>query len=71
VAVIRHHFFRQRSGAWFKHLVFPLVGMTIILYVLFEMDRTATWVGGIWLAVGVLYYLGLTLWLRRSAALEI
>jgi amino acid transporter len=71
IAVIRHYFVRQRSGAWLKHLVFPLVGMAIILYVLFEMDRTAKWVGGIWLGVGVLYYLGLTLWLRRSAALKI
>lgn len=71
IAVIRHYFIRQRSGAWLKHLVFPLVGMAIILYVLFEMDRTAKWVGAIWLGVGILYYLGLTLWLRRSAALEI
>ncbi len=71
VAVIRHYFLRQRSGAWLKHLVFPLVGMCIILYVLFEMDRTAKWVGGTWLAVGVLYYLVLTVWLRRPTALKI
>jgi amino acid transporter len=34
LAVINHYFLRQRSGDWLRHVVFPLLGMAIILYVL-------------------------------------
>ncbi|HEY1888777.1 MAG TPA: APC family permease, partial [Steroidobacteraceae bacterium] len=57
LAVAYHHFFRQRSGAWLRHLIFPLAGFAVILYVLYGMDRTAKILGGCWLAAGVLYYL--------------
>jgi amino acid transporter len=71
LSVIQHYFIRQRSGRWLKHLVFPLVGMLIILYVLYEMDHTAKWVGAAWLAIGVAYYLLLTFVIRKPAALSI
>ena len=57
LAVAYHYFFRQRSGAWLRHLLFPLAGLVVILYVLYGMDRTAKILGGCWLAAGVLYYL--------------
>lgn len=38
-----------------RYFVLPLIGFFIILYVWFNMDRTAQIVGTIWLAVGVLY----------------
>ncbi|HEX4268011.1 MAG TPA: APC family permease [Steroidobacteraceae bacterium] len=57
LAVAYHHFFRQRSGAWLRHLIFPLAGFAVILYVLYGMDRTAKILGGCWLAAGVIYYL--------------
>jgi amino acid transporter len=57
LSVIHHYFIRQRSGQWLRHLVFPLLGMSIILYVLYEMDRTAKLVGAAWLAIGAAYYL--------------
>lgn len=71
LSVVHHYFLRQKSGAWLKHLVFPLLGMTIILYVLFEMDRMAKVVGAVWLGIGVLYLLLLTFVIRKPAALEI
>jgi amino acid transporter len=71
LSVIHHFFIRQRSGQWLKHLVFPLVGMLIIVYVLYEMDRAAKLVGAAWLAVGVAYYLLLTFVIRKPAAVSI
>jgi amino acid transporter len=56
LAVAYHHLFRQRTGAWVRHLIFPLAGFTVILYVLYGMDRTAKILGGCWVAAGVLYY---------------
>jgi amino acid transporter len=57
LAVAYHHIFRQRSGAWLRHLIFPLTGFAVIVYVLYGMDRTAKILGGCWVAAGVLYYL--------------
>ncbi len=56
LSVINHFFLRQRSGDWLRHLLFPLVGLAIILYVLYEMDRAAKILGACWIAIGALYY---------------
>ena len=71
LSVINHYFIRQRSGNWLMHLVFPLIGLSIIVYVLFEMDRSAKILGLAWIAIGVLYYLLLTMWIRKPAVLKI
>jgi amino acid transporter len=71
LSVINHYFLRQRSGDWLRHLVFPLTGLLIILYVLYEMDRAAKVLGGCWIAIGVLYYLLLELRTRKPVSLEI
>jgi len=65
LAVAYHHLFRQRTGAWVRHLLFPLAGFTVILYVLYGMDRTAKILGGCWVAAGVVYYLILA-WRTRG-----
>jgi amino acid transporter len=71
LSVINHYFIRQRSGQWIKFLVFPLIGMTIILYVLFEMDHLAQVMGACWLAVGIVYFAALTFWFKKPVALEV
>jgi amino acid transporter len=60
-AVINHFLIRQRSGAWLRHLVFPLTGLLIILYVLYEMDRAAKVLGACWIGIGGVYYVWLVL----------
>ncbi len=67
VAVINHFFIRRRSGDWLRHLVFPLVGLLIILFVLYEMDRAAKILGASWIAIGVVYYGLLALRDKRRA----
>lgn len=61
VAVAYHYFFRKRSGAWIRHLLCPIAGLIVILYVLAGMDRTAKILGGCWIAMGIVYYLVLIL----------
>src|SRR5208282_5270629 len=71
VSVISHYYFRRRSGDWLRHLVFPLTGLLIIVYVLFEMDRAAKILGACWIAIGVLYYLVLEMRTKKPVLLEI
>jgi amino acid transporter len=71
LSVINHYFFRRRSGDWLRHIVFPLTGLAIIVYVLYEMDRAAKILGACWIAIGVVYYLVLMFRSKRAVALEI
>jgi amino acid transporter len=71
LSVINHYFVRQRSGDWLRHVVFPLVGMAIILFVLFEMAGIAKILGACWLAIGIVYYMVLTVWFKKPVTLEI
>jgi amino acid transporter len=59
LSVINHYFMRERSGDWLRHVVFPLAGLLIIVYVLYEMDQSAKIIGACWIAIGVIYYLAL------------
>ena len=71
LSVINHYFIRARSGNWLRHLVFPSIGMLIIVYVLYEMDRAAKVLGLGWIVIGAFYYLVLTLWIKKPVALKI
>src|ERR1700730_16024676 len=71
MSVINHYFFRRRSGDWLRHIVFPLTGLAIIVYVLYEMDRAAKILGACWIGIGVVYYLVLMFRSKRPVALEI
>ena len=71
LSVIHHYIVKQRSRAWCRHLVFPLIGLLIIVYVLFEMDRAAKILGACWIAIGIAYYAILKLWVKKPLALEI
>jgi amino acid transporter len=61
LSVIHHFLIRQRSRAWLPHLVFPLLGLLIILYVLYEMDPAAKILGACWIGIGGIYYFWLFL----------
>jgi amino acid transporter len=70
VSVINHYFIRLRSGDWLRHLLAPLTGTLIILYVLYEMDRAAKVLGARWIAIGMAYYLFLTFRMKKPVASE-
>ena len=71
LSVINHYFIRKRSGDWLRHLLFPLGGLLVIGYVLYEMDNAAKMMGTCWIAAGIVYFVVLTFVLRKPAALEI
>jgi amino acid transporter len=71
LAVINHFFIRGRSGRWLQHLVFPVVGAAVIGFVLLEMDISAKILGACWIGLGVVYYLVLTLVMKKPIQLEI
>jgi len=53
-SVLVHFGWRQRSRRWLAHVVSPLIGGAVMLYVLWNMERNALLVGAAWLALGVL-----------------
>jgi amino acid transporter len=71
LAVINHYAIRGRSRDWLRHWVVPLVGIVVIGFVLYEMDRSAKLLGACWIAVGIVYYAVLTLLLRRPVELGV
>jgi amino acid transporter len=71
LSVINHYFHRQRSGDWLRHVVFPLTGLAIIVFVLYEMDRAAKVLGACWIAIGFVYYVVLALRTKKTVALKI
>ena len=68
LSVIRHYILRERSRDWLRHLLLPLAGLAIIVYVLYEMDRAAKILGLCWIALGLLYFTALALWTKKPAA---
>ncbi len=68
LSVIRHYILRERSRDWLQHLLLPLAGLLIIVYVLYEMDRAAKILGLCWIALGLLYFVALALWTKKPAA---
>jgi amino acid transporter len=71
LAVINHYFFRRRSGKWLRHLLLPLGGLLVIAYVLYEMDNSAKIMGACWIAAGVLYFIVLSVFLKKPIALDL
>jgi len=62
-SVIGHFVCRQKSRRWGRHLLVPLAGGAITVYVLVNMAHNALITGVIWLVIGAIG----TWWARRSA----
>jgi amino acid transporter len=53
VSVFWHFVVRNGSRDWLRHLVFPLIGFLILLYVVINANVAAQRLGFIWLGIGV------------------
>jgi amino acid transporter len=54
VAVVVHYFIRRRTGNVWAHLIAPVIGFVILVAVVINQNVAAQWVGGIWLALGLI-----------------
>ncbi|MDI5937546.1 MULTISPECIES: APC family permease [unclassified Micromonospora] len=53
VSVVVHHLVRRRSRNWWAHLVMPVLGFTVLAYVVVHANIAAQRAGLAWLAVGL------------------
>jgi amino acid transporter len=64
-AVVVHFIVRRGSRDWWRHLVVPVLGFAILVYVLINAQLQAKWLGVIWFAVGVVVLIALMAMGRR------
>lgn len=57
LAVINHFVRRQGSRDWLRHLVYPLIGFGILLFVVINAKVAAQVLAFVWLAIGVVILL--------------
>jgi amino acid transporter len=67
VSVIVHYIVRQRSRDWWRHLIAPVIGFLILLYVVINAQVAAQELGFVWLAIGVVILIGFYLMGRRPS----
>ena len=53
VSVVSHYLIRNKSRNYWSHLVAPLIGFVILLYVVINAQVAAQTLGFVWLAIGV------------------
>ncbi len=67
-AVIVHFGLRGRSRRWLRHWLLPALAIFVLLYIVSGLQPLAVEVGLAWLAVGVLWQVGVWLISRRRLA---
>lgn len=55
LSVIVFYFVKQKEHNFIKYLLLPALGFVICLYLWLNLSSTALTVGGIWLAIGIIY----------------
>ncbi|MCK2219967.1 APC family permease [Actinomadura sp. ATCC 31491] len=53
VSVVVYYLIRRRSGNLLAHLIVPVVGFVVLVAVVINQNVAAQWVGGLWLALGL------------------
>jgi amino acid transporter len=53
VSVVVHFVVRKKSRDWWRHLVVPVLGFAILLYVVINAQVAAQTLGFLWLGIGV------------------
>jgi amino acid transporter len=56
-SVIGHFVWRQKSRRWLRHLVLPLIGLSVIAYVLLNTASNAKVAGTAWLGIGLILFI--------------
>jgi amino acid transporter len=69
VTVVWHFVVKNRSRDYLRHLVLPVLGFVILLFVVFNQNIFAKWVGGVWILIG-LVVLAVLIATRRTPLLS-
>ena len=67
--MVVHFVVRRKSRDWWRHLVVPVIGFAILLYVLINAKLAAQALGLTWLGIG-LVLMGVLLATGREAELK-
>ncbi|GLW04975.1 porin [Microtetraspora sp. NBRC 13810] len=65
VSVVVHYVVRNRSRDWWRHLIAPVIGFLILLYVVINASIAAQVLGFVWLLIGVIVLVGSYMMGRR------
>ncbi|MFL0196628.1 APC family permease [Clostridium sp. WILCCON 0269] len=55
LSVIVHYYFKNKSGKVVRHLIVPLLGMCVCVYILLGLSTIAKIVGFTWMGLGIVY----------------
>jgi amino acid transporter len=66
LSVIAHFIWRQASRRWLRHLLVPVVGLTITANVLLNIQPSAKLIGAVWLGIGLVLVLSRRLRVRAA-----
>lgn len=55
LSVIVYYYFKNKSGKLIKHLVVPLLGMCVCIYILLGLSNISKIVGFTWMGLGIVY----------------
>ena len=69
LSMMVHFLWRERSRDWLRHLVVPVIGLVIIVYVLVNAQADAKIAGAAWMIAGLGLFAGLKLTGRSTTVL--
>ncbi|MBV7275947.1 amino acid permease [Clostridium sp. PL3] len=55
LSVIVYYYFKNKSGKIIRHLIVPLIGMCVCIYILLGLSSIAKIVGFTWMGLGIVY----------------
>jgi len=58
--VVYHFYFKKKSGNVLRHLILPVLGFIIVIFVWLGLDTLSKIMGISWIVIGIVYYLVLT-----------
>ena len=71
IAVINHYLIRNKSRNFIMHLFFPVIGLCIISFVIYEMDAEAKILGTFWMTIGIVYFFIMKRILNRNVEINL
>lgn len=62
---------KNGSRRWLVHILFPLLGLGVIVAVATQFSRMALILGGVWLVAGIIYYAMLKIFRRNASDMRV